>query len=272
VSEIAYERSKVDVIKIFQVDAFTHELFGGNPAAVCPLNHWLDAQLMQKIAMENAVAETAFIVPNGEGFDIRWFTPEVEMDLCGHATLAAAHVLKKHLDYEKPSVKFDSNSGPLSVVYKGDLIYLDFPSRKPVISTAPKQLLEAVSHAPIEVHQSRDYVLVYDDEKTILDITFDKNTLDKINIDPGGVIVTAKGDEADFVSRFFTPQASIMEDPVTGSAHCSLIPFWSERLKKEALLAHQLSSRKGVLYCENRGERVTIAGRAVTYSSGEIYL
>jgi PhzF family phenazine biosynthesis protein len=255
-------------LPIFQVDAFTDRVFGGNPAAVCPLEQWLPDNVMQRIAMENSVAETAFFIKLDKGFEIRWFTPEIEMDLCGHATLAAAHVIAKHLNFSLPSIQFQSKSGELTVAVEKKLLTLNFPSRKPEPSEAPQVILDAIQHKPVEILKSRDYVLVFEDEEVIRHLEPDQSILDQINLDPGGVVVTAKGEDVDFVSRFFTPQASIFEDPVTGSAHCSLIPYWSEKLGKDSMLALQLSSRVGKLVCKNAGKRVLISGEAVTYLEG----
>lgn len=260
------------VHSLFQVDAFTDTVFHGNPACVVPLEQWLPDEVMLKIARENAVAETAFFIPEGEGFHLRWFTPEVEMDLCGHATVATAHVLKQHLGWKGSEVSFSSHSGPLKVSFQDDLYVLDFPSRKPVPAELPSIVAEALNIQPLEVFKSRDYVLVYASEQQVRDIKIDRVIFDRINLDPGGVIVTAKGEGCDFVSRYFTPQASILEDPVTGSAHCSLVPYWSEKLEKKVLEAWQVSDRLGKLYCEDRGERVFIAGRAVTYAEGRMTL
>jgi PhzF family phenazine biosynthesis protein len=257
-------------IPIYQIDAFTDEVFGGNPAAVCPLEAWLPAGTMQKIAMENCVAETAFFIPVDHGFHIRWFTPEFEMDLCGHATLASAHVLLQHLSYKSPKIEFQSNSGPLSVTASDGLLTLDFPSRMPRPAEAPQIILDGIKERPLEVLKARDYVLVYEDEETIQRIQPDIGLLNQINIDPGGIIVTAPGSDVDFVSRFFTPQASVFEDPVTGSAHCSLIPFWAERLGRDKLTALQVSPRVGKLFCKNAGDRVLMSGNAVTYLEGYI--
>ena len=259
-------------IPIYQVDAFTDQVFGGNPAAVCPLESWLPTETMQKIAMENSVAETAFFIPLEHGFHIRWFTPEFEMDLCGHATLASAHVLASHLGYKNLKIKFQSNSGELFVLTDGNLLTLDFPSRMPVPAEAPQIILDGIMEKPLEVLKARDYVLVYEDEETIRRIQPNVGLLNQINIDPGGIIVTAPGRDVDFVSRFFTPQASIFEDPVTGSAHCSLIPFWAERLGKNDLTALQISPRIGKLSCKNAGERVFMSGNAVTYLEGFIII
>jgi PhzF family phenazine biosynthesis protein len=257
-------------LPLYQVDAFTDTVFGGNPAAVCPLDDWLPDHVMQRIAMENAVAETAFFVPLGTGFAIRWFTPDIEMDLCGHATLAAAHVIARHLNYALPSITFESKSGELLVAVEERLLTLNFPSRKPVPCEVPPTILAAFPVPPLETLQSRDYVLVFANEEVVRNLVPDRRILDQINLDPGGIVVTAPGEKVDFVSRYFTPQASIFEDPVTGSAHCSLIPFWSERLGKESMRALQLSARVGQLHCRNAGDRVLIAGEAVTYSEGHI--
>ena len=257
-------------LDLFQVDTFTDKVFCGNSAAVCVLDHWLSDDLMQKIAMENALAETAFVVGSGSNFEIRWFTPEIEMDLCGHATLAAAHVLKEHKNLTDKEICFSSNSGDLNVRFEDGLIHLDFPSRMPQPAEAPIEILEAICNQPLAVYKSRDYMLVFESEEQVRNLKVNKGLLDRINLDPGGVIVTAKGNDVDFVSRFFTPQASILEDPVTGSAHCSLIPFWSEKLGKDTLVAKQLSDRLGTLYCQNNGERVIISGKAVTYMGGVI--
>jgi len=255
---------------IFQVDAFTDKVFGGNPAVVCPLEYWISATVMQSVAMENSVAETAFFVPLDDGYEIRWFTPEIEMDLCGHATLATAHVIARHLNSSQSSLKFHSKSGVLTVTVEKKLLTLNFPSRKPEPSNAPKIILDAFRVGPVEVLKSRDYLLVFENEEIIRQLNPKQGILNQINLDPGGIIVTAQGNEVDFVSRFFTPQASIFEDPVTGSAHCSLIPYWSKRLGKESMLALQLSPRVGKLNCRDLGERVLISGEAVTYLEGNI--
>ena len=257
-------------LKLFQVDAFTDKVFGGNPAAVCPLEHWLPDDLMQRIAIENSVAETAFFIPINGGFEIRWFTPEIEMDLCGHATLATAHVIARHLNYSEPSIKFQSLSGELMVIVQDELLTLNFPSRKPEPSDVPQIILDAFQEKPVEVLKSRDYLLVFETEEIIRQIEPNQSILNQINLDPGGVVVTAQGNEVDFVSRYFTPQASIFEDPVTGSAHCSLIPYWSKKLGKTSLHALQVSPRVGKLYCQDLGERVLISGQAVTYLEGWI--
>ena len=254
-------------IPLYQVDSFTSKVFGGNPACVVPLNEWLEDTVLLKIAQENAVAETAFFVETENGFHLRWFTPDLEMDLCGHATLAAAHIIKSELN-SADEIKFKTLSGDLSVNFKEDLYYLNLPSRKPVNAKLPHEIKSALNIQPNFILKSRDYLLVYNKEQDIKALKIDRSSFDKINLGHGGVIVTAKGDDVDFVSRFFTPQATILEDPVTGSAHCSLIPFWATLLSKEKLIASQYSERGGKLYCEDKGDRVIVGGKAITYSKG----
>jgi PhzF family phenazine biosynthesis protein len=259
-------------IPIYQADAFTDILFGGNPAAVCPLDAWLPDETMQKIAIENNLAETAFFVKNEQGYKLRWFTPEYEIDLCGHATLASAHILFTELGYKGDAISFETvKAGTLIVTKNGNKYSMDFPSRPAILIEPPVGLIEALGEKqPMEVLRSRDYFLVYESENDIKDISPDFFALSKF--DTVGVIVTAKGKKVDFVSRFFAPGAGIAEDPVTGSAHCNLIPYWAEKLGKNKLHALQLSSRKGELWCELKGDRVLIAGNAVTYLKGEIFL
>ncbi|MCJ8211112.1 PhzF family phenazine biosynthesis protein [Mucilaginibacter sp. RS28] len=259
-------------IDIYQADAFTNKLFGGNPAAVCPLNEWLPDETMQKIAAENNLAETAFFVPTSEGYHLRWFTPELEIDLCGHATLATAHIIFTQLGYAENEILFSTqNAGVLKVSNQGDKYTLDFPSRPPYPAELPAALIEALGgKAPQHILRSRDFFLVYEDEQDILDIQPDFAALAKV--DAIGIIVTAPGNTVDFVSRFFAPAAGVAEDPVTGSAHCNLIPYWAEKLGKNQLHAYQLSARKGELWCELKGDRVLMSGEAVTYLKGEIYI
>ena len=257
---------------LYQIDAFTNSIFGGNPACVVPLKQWLSDKILLQIAKENAVAETAFFINKGDHIQLRWFTPEIEMDLCGHATLATAHCLKTILNYPSNKIVFKTLSGELSVSIENEFYSLDFPSRMPVVSELPLNIEKSLNILPKEVYKSRDYVLVYDSEDEIKNIQINRNDFDQINIDPGGVIVTSKGKNEDFVSRFFTPQASILEDPVTGSAHCSLIPFWAKRLQKNKLSAKQLSKRGGVLNCLNKKDRVIISGQARTYSIGSFWI
>lgn len=259
-------------IPLYQVDAFTDHLFGGNPAAVCPLEEWLDKQTMQNIAAENNLSETAFFVKKGEGFEIRWFTPTVEVDLCGHATLASAHVIFNFLDFKGEVIKFQSQSGELRVTRSGDLLTLDFPSDKSEPMEIPGQLAEALNAAPGAVYRSRELLVLFEKEEDIVSISPDFSLLSDVltSLDHTGMIVTAPGEQSDFVSRFFAPPEGIDEDPVTGSAHTILAPFWAERLDKKSLHAYQLSRRKGELFCELAGDRVLISGKAVTYLKGEI--
>ena len=257
-------------IPIYQADAFTDKLFGGNPAAICPLKEWLPDATMQKIALENNLAETAFFVKNEKGYLLRWFTPELEIDLCGHATLASAHILFTQLGYDQDTIYFDTvKAGTLVVKRDGDKYAMDFPSRPPFAADKPEGLIEALGgKKPKEILRSRDYFLVYDTEEDILDIKPDHFALAKI--DSLGIIVTAPGKDVDFVSRFFAPAAGVPEDPVTGSAHCNLIPYWAGKLGKNTLHAWQVSARKGELWCELKGDRVVMAGKAVTYLKGSI--
>lgn len=259
-------------LAIYQVDAFTSRLYGGNPAAIVPLDAWLPDAEMQSIAAENNLAETAYFVPQGDGYHLRWFTPAVEVDLCGHATLAAALVLYECLGYAKPQVSFASKSGPLAVTRDPEGVYwLDFPSRPPVAITASMDVLRAVGGSPKEVLAARDQFLVYETEKEVRALKPDMTALGKAK-DVFAAIATAPGTDCDFVSRFFAPGAGIPEDPVTGSAHCELIPYWAARLGKTKMFARQISARGGEIWCEHQGDRVRIGGRGVLYLKGEIYL
>lgn len=258
-------------LPIYQVDAFTDHLFAGNPAAVVPIeDEWPMDDVLQKIAIENNLSETAFFQEQGDVFELRWFTPEFEIDLCGHATLASAHVIFDHLKYKGDEIRFETMSGPLVVSRKDHLLQLDFPSRKPTAAEMPQDALTAFNHPPAEILKSRDYVLVFEDEATVRSLKVNANLLNAEEFNKGGIICTAKGDGVDFVSRFFLPGGSVFEDPVTGSSHCSLIPYWSEKLGKKEMIAYQLSERKGYLNCTDMGERVLICGNAVTYMVGEI--
>lgn len=259
-------------IPLFQVDAFTENIFGGNPACVVPLEEWLPDDLLLKIAQENAVAETAFFVRKEKSFHLRWFTPETEMDLCGHATLATAHAIKEILQFPEEEIIFESQSGELIVKTKDGNYTLDFPSRNPETTELPPLLEKSLNIQPKEVLKARDFVLVYASEDEVKDIEINRLYFDQLQLGTGGVIFTAEGKEVDFVSRFFTPKATVFEDPVTGSAHCSLIPFWSEGLGKNELKARQISPRSGNLFCINKGDRVLISGKARTYSVGKLYL
>lgn len=257
-------------LPIYIVDAFTHRLFAGNPAAICPLKEWLPDDEMQKLATENNLSETAFFVKTGEQYHIRWFTPEYEIDLCGHATLASAFVIFNYLNHNSDTIHFNCKSGLLEVKKKGDLIELNFPSRMPVATEVDEKLLEGLSIQPAKILKSRDYFFVYDKEEDIVNFVPDFSILNQF--DCIGIIITAKGNEVDFVSRFFVTNSSIGEDPVTGSAHCSLIPYWSAQLNKSVLTAKQLSRRGGELLCEFKGDRVTMAGNAVLYMQGSYSL
>ena len=255
-------------MKFYQVDAFIDHVFGGNPAAVCPLENWLTDEKMQQIAMENNLSETAFFVQKKDSVYIRWFTPEMEIDLCGHATLASAHVIFNHMGYKNDVIKFRYGGGKLSVTKDQDLLCMDFPA---VISEKTKitdTIVLSLGKQPLEVLKARDLMVVFETEKEILAI--EPDFIIMASIEHLGVIVTAPGDNVDFVSRFFAPRAGINEDPVTGSAHCMLIPYWADRLGKSKLNALQLSKRTGKLSCEYKGDRVEIAGKAVTYLVGDI--
>jgi PhzF family phenazine biosynthesis protein len=258
-------------LPIYVVDAFTDKLFGGNQAAVVPLQDWLPDELMQKLAAENNLSETAFFVLKGpDEYHIRWFTPEFEIDLCGHATLATAFIIFNELKLSEDHIVFNCKSGQLDVKKRGDLIELNFPSRMPLAADAPEALLKGVNIQPQQVLKARDYFLVYASEEEVKQIVPDFSYLNQLDV--VGIIVTAKGKEVDFVSRFFVPNSVIGEDPVTGSAHSSLIPYWSKELDKSALTAHQVSKRGGILYCEDKGDRVIMAGNGVLYSKGEFYI
>lgn len=258
-------------LHLYQINAFTDRLFTGNPACVVPLPEWLPDDLLLKIAKENAVAETAFFVDLGYRFHLRWFTPEMEMDLCGHATLATAHAIKEIRKYSGKNIIFETLSGELNVSTEGELYVLNLPARKPVPTPLPELLKRSLNIQPREVLKARDYVLVYSSEQEVRDIQIDRSYFDQLELGTGGVIVTARGSECDFVSRFFTPKASVFEDPVTGSAHCSLTPYWSEKLQKQEMQAKQLSERGGSLRVRNNGDRVEVAGSARTYSIGKLF-
>lgn len=259
------------IIPLYQVDAFTDKPFGGNPAAVCPLEAWLPSDLMQKIAFENNLAETAFFAGKGTGLRIRWFTPKAEVELCGHATLASAHVLFRHLGFADQRIRFSSLSGPLGVEREGERLVLDFPARPPEPVPVPGGLVEALGRAPQEFHAWNDYWLgVWPSPDDVRALAPDFKSLGRVC--PHGFISTAPGGDGDFVSRFFAPALGIDEDPVTGSAHTVLTPFWARRLGKTVLHAFQVSARGGELWCELRGERVRIGGHAVTVMTGRLEL
>jgi PhzF family phenazine biosynthesis protein len=258
-------------IRMFQADAFTDNLFGGNPAAVCLLKKEIPYDLMQKIAAENNLAETAFVTKGESSFGIRWCTPKVEVDLCGHATLASAHIIFHHLDYTEKIIRFFSRSGILEVRKEEDLLILNFPTDTIQKACLPAHLINAIGMAPVEILKGKtDYLLVYENQHQVEGLDPDFTVISKATA--RGIIVTAKGNASDFVSRFFAPGVGINEDPVTGSAHTTLIPYWSARLGKKEMTAIQLSERRGYLKCKDLGERVEIAGKAVTYFVGEIYV
>jgi PhzF family phenazine biosynthesis protein len=255
-------------ITYYHIDAFTSSPFAGNPAGVCPLETWLPDTTLQKIAAENNLSETAFFVPAGDHFDLRWFTPAIEVDLCGHATLASGYVLTHYLDYKGKVIQFDSKSGTLLVEHNDDILTLDFPSRPGEKRATPEALVKGLGKQPHEVYLARDYLAVFPSQADILAIQPDQEQLALLEC--LGIIVTAPGEGVDFVSRFFAPRAGIPEDPVTGSSHCTLIPYWAKRLGKTTLTARQLSARGGELFCSLNGERVKIGGKAVTYLKGEL--
>ncbi|MEM8909638.1 MAG: PhzF family phenazine biosynthesis protein [Bacteroidota bacterium] len=258
-------------IKIYQVDAFGTQLFSGNPAAVCPLDHWLDDELLQNIAMENNLAETAFYVTRDDYFELRWFTPTVEVDLCGHATLAAAHVLFQHENYQQAQVQFKTRSGMLSVEQQGAHYTLNFPADILTPVDPPTALLQALQLTPLATFRGRDdYLAIVDQQKTIEQLRVDLQQVAQLN--SRGLIVSARGEQVDFVSRCFFPQSGVDEDPVTGSAHTTLTPYWADILQKKQLQAQQLSSRKGVLECELMDDRVLLKGQAHTYLIGQLFL
>jgi PhzF family phenazine biosynthesis protein len=255
-------------IKIYQIDAFTNKVFTGNPAAVCPLDQWIDDTIMQNIAQENNLAETAFIVQEQDSYQIRWFTPTKEVDLCGHATLASAYVIFNYLNLKNNSIKFLSKSGPLYVNHEGKKIALNFPSIPPVPCDIPEYLVEALGVQPEAIMSCNNYFAIFKSKNQVTAINPDFSLLTKLDLQ--GVIITAPGDNEDFVSRYFAPKYGIPEDPVTGSAHCTLIPYWANRLHKTQLIARQISRRGGKLFCKDMGDRVSIAGYAVEYLSGVI--
>jgi PhzF family phenazine biosynthesis protein len=258
-------------LPIYQVDAFTSELFSGNPAAVVPLEEWLTDEQMQNIAAENNLSETAFFVKEGESYRLRWFTPTVEVDLCGHATLATAHVLFEELGYSKEEIIFKTRSGLLTVGKQNSRLIMNFPADEMPKAEAPDVLFKAlgIQKAPeVEVFKSDDYMVVLEAEKYVAELQPDIRMLGEV--EARGIIVTAPGEDVDFVSRFFAPQSGVDEDPVTGSAHTKSAPYWSKKLGKKELKARQISKRGGDLICRMKGDRVEIEGAAVTYLKGEI--
>jgi PhzF family phenazine biosynthesis protein len=258
---------------LFHVDAFTASPFAGNPAAVCPLVEWLDDKLLLRVAAENNLSETAYFVPQGEHYQLRWFTPLCEVRLCGHATLATAFVLMQVLACGRNSVSFETRfSGTLTVSRDGDLFAMDFPALAPwPCAKMPAALIEGLEKTPAEVMQIEDnYFAVYEHEDDVKNIRPNFKLLEKLH--PAGVAITAPGRDADFVSRYFAPSYGIPEDPVTGSTHCSLAPYWARRLGKATLHARQVSQRGGELWCEVKGERVILKGQAVLTLRGEFLI
>ncbi|MBM7035357.1 PhzF family phenazine biosynthesis protein [Vibrio ulleungensis] len=257
-------------IKLYQVDAFATNVFEGNPAAVCPLDHWLDDHKLQKIAEENNLSETAFFVQTETNVELRWFTPEDEVDLCGHATLAAAHVLFTHLHFAQPSISFSTRSGILIVEKTAAGYSMDFPATIPSNIDAPSTLIDALGITPKAVYLAFDYVVILENQQQVSDLKPDFAKM--AELDHRGVVVTAKDDEHDFVSRCFFPKLRVNEDPVTGSAHCELAPYWQRELNKDTMIAKQLSKRSGVVHCDITGERVVLSGHAVDFMQGTITL
>ena len=257
-------------LRQFQVDAFASQPFQGNPAAVCPLEQWLPDQTMQAIAEENNLSETAFFVPAADGFDLRWFTPVAEVDFCGHATLASAHVLYNALGHKERTVSFNTRSGVMTVEREGELYVMNFPALPAQPCAAPQPLIDGLGVRPLEVLAADDYLVLVESEARLRSIVPDFWRLRELDL--RGVIVTAPGEELDFVSRFFAPKYGIDEDPVTGSAHCALTPYWSQRLGKRVLRARQVSKRGGDVECEMSGDRVLLRGAAVTFMDASIHV
>lgn len=268
----ARKRSKTNKglmkIKQYQVDAFATRVFEGNPAAVCPLDDWLNDEVLQAIAEENNLSETAFFVPTEQGFYLRWFTPVAEVDLCGHATLATAHILFNRLGYPKQTITFETRSGALTVERQGELLTMNFPALPPRPCASPDALSEGLGQRPVEVLAADDYLAVFDSEATVRALSPDFTKLRRLNL--RGVIATAPGQDVDFVSRFFAPKFGIPEDPVTGSAHCELTPYWAAKLKRDSLKARQVSKRGGQVLCRLDGQRVILGGRATTFMEAVI--
>ena len=259
-------------IKIFQVDAFTNNLFTGNPAAVCILDNWLTDEIMQSIAFENNLSETAFFIKKKDKFFLRWFTPKVEIDLCGHATLACAHIIYSEMNYKSDYIEFNIKSGDvLSVNRKHNLLIMNFPAYEPnIVDQSLDELYNAFGTLPISFFFCKYGLAVFNNEEDIIKMEPKLNVIEKLSYD--GVIVTAPGKSVDFVSRFFAPKLGIPEDPVTGGAHCVLIPYWSKRLNKKNMVAKQLSKRGGLIHCSYLGDRVTMGGEVITYMQGELLL
>ena len=259
-------------IKIYQVDAFTNNLFSGNPAAVCLLDNWLPDETMQSIALENNLSETAFLIKKKDKFFLRWFTPKVEIDLCGHATLASAHIIYSEMNYKSDYIEFNIKSGDVLTVNRNDnILTMNFPAHEPkIVDYSLEELYNAFGVKPILFLYCKYGLVVFNNEEEIINIVPNLNVIEKLPYD--GIIVTAPGENVDFVSRFFAPKLGIPEDPVTGGAHCELIPYWSKRLNKQNMIAKQLSKRGGVIHCSYLGDRVTMGGEAITYMHGELLI
>ncbi|WP_409340586.1 PhzF family phenazine biosynthesis protein [Paenibacillus sp. MBLB4367] len=256
-------------MKYYVVDAFASKVFEGNPAGVCIMNEWLSDDIMQKIAIENNLSETAFAVKEGDSYRLRWFTPGNEIDLCGHATLATAYVISTFYEKAMKSIRFQTLSGELIVVKKGDLYEMDFPSRMPEVHPLTDQMVDALGVKPKETYLGRDLMFVLESESDVIHLDPDFTKLSSLP-DGLGVLVTAKSEQYDFVSRSFFPKINVNEDPVCGSAHCNFIPYWAGRLNKREMTARQVSKRGGTLFCKLSGERVKISGQAALYSVGDI--
>jgi PhzF family phenazine biosynthesis protein len=257
-------------LKLYHIDAFATKPFEGNPAAICPLEAWLPDELMQAIAAENNLSETAFFVPTETGYHVRWFTPLHEVNLCGHATLASAYVIFNFLGYQKDEIAFQSRSGILTVARKDDWLELDFPTKVPMECSTPEPILKAFSITPIECLRADDYIVVFESEEQVAKANPDIALLSQLDL--RGVAITAKSNDYDFVTRFFAPKHGLAEDPVTGSIFTELIPYWSAKLNKTELTAKQISARGGEVGCVYVGDRVKISGRAVKYMTGSIYI
>jgi PhzF family phenazine biosynthesis protein len=258
-------------VKYYVVDSFANKIFEGNPAGVCVMEEWLSDDLMQKIAIENNLSETAFAVKEGDSYRLRWFTPGKEVDLCGHATLGTAYVIANYYEPNADGIRFQTISGELVVVKKGELYEMDFPSRMPEVFPLTEQMVEALGVKPVETYLDRDLMFVLEKEEDVKNADPDSAKLEKLP-DGIGVLITAKGEKYDFVSRCFLPKIKIYEDPVTGAAHCNLIPYWAERLGKNEMTARQLSRRGGTINCKYCGDRVKISGSAVLYSVADIQI
>ncbi|WP_010233730.1 PhzF family phenazine biosynthesis protein [Clostridium arbusti] len=258
-------------MRYYVVDAFADEIFKGNPAGVCVLNEWLKDDIMQKIAAENNLSETAFVLKKGNEYELRWFTPKAEIDLCGHATMGTAYVISNYIDIGIEKMIFNTRSGILEVKRKADLYEMDLPLREPEKIPLLETISDVIGIKPIELYLSRDLFVVLETEYQVKNLSPDFSKV--LRLDKGlGIIVTAKGNDVDFVSRCFYPKLGVNEDPVTGSAYSNLIPFWSKRLSKDKMISKQLSKRGGLLYCEMAGDRVKVSGKAVLYMTGNINL